>query len=184
MAGLTGLLLSSSGAQANVDADVYLEQAAGASPHGSTPLDELRSLCLYYELYSATGDWKKASSGLSRSASDVRVCNPRLISYVLTLVPCPADRRITKRNHAGAGSYRSSTPPTPGKETIRTPHGYCGSAISEDWLSKFLNSCVYIGTHAQDRKLCLGDAASKHFRSILVTTEEAGNLRKPISTRL
>lgn len=91
MAGLTGLLLSSAGAQGAVDADAYLEQAAGASPHGSTPLDELRSLCLYYELYSATGEWGKASSGLSRSASDVRVCRPCSTALVLTAVSFPSD---------------------------------------------------------------------------------------------
>ena len=43
---------------------------------------------------------------------------------------------------------------------------------------------VHIGTHAQDRKLWLGDAAFKHFRSILEAIGEAGNWLKPISTRL
>lgn len=41
-----------------------------------------------------------------------------------------------------------------------------------------------IGTERKYRKPWLGDVVFKHSRSILAATEEAGNLRKPISTRL
>lgn len=72
MAGLTNLLLSTQPGAASVDADSYLEQAASASPPENTQLDDLRAIALYYELYQMTGQWRKASAGLARSASDVR----------------------------------------------------------------------------------------------------------------
>jgi hypothetical protein len=73
MAGLTGLLLSTLPGTATIDADHYLDQAGSASPPGTTPLDELRAICMYYELYRTLGDWRRASLGLLRSAGDVRI---------------------------------------------------------------------------------------------------------------
>ena len=91
MAGLAGLILSLHPGAPAVDADTYLEQAAAASPRTSTQIDELRAISLYYELYRHIGDWRKASTALARSASDVGSLLTLSNAEVLTPVFYSAD---------------------------------------------------------------------------------------------
>lgn len=77
MAGLSGLLMATLSNNNAFDADAYLEQAAQTTRPDMTQLDDLRAICLYYELYQRIGEWQKASVGLLRAASDVREAYPR-----------------------------------------------------------------------------------------------------------